>query len=248
MKILYRIAQALVLLAVASSFAHANDFMYFKKKAAAGVSCPNCPAGYLLAQGFEGTGYDCGETWTTAGDTASIDIDNTTTPGECTQSARVVNTSQDTYIAHAFTAASEQWAYFRVRFETIPGGSRLFFVLSDATTARMYLTIGATGAVTCTQGTVASTATVSVMAANTWYDVWTRYKASTATNGICEVGFSTDGTEPTSGNNYSSTAVGNATQNIQNILLFCDWTSTAGPATRYDKVRLDDADIGSNPN
>ncbi len=36
MKIIIRIAQALVIVAVASSFAHADEFMYFKKKAAAG--------------------------------------------------------------------------------------------------------------------------------------------------------------------------------------------------------------------
>ena len=90
-----------------------------------------------------------------------------------------------------------------------------------------------------------SLSTVSTISASTTNHVWIHYVAGSGANAVGSVAFSTDGTKPTSGNNYTEITTGTSTLSANNIRL----TSAAanGGVFIMDHVLVDDASIGNSP-
>ena len=200
-------------------------------------------ASYIISENFEGTGIPTG--WGTG--TGTPDYDYTTSPMEGAQGLRLDASSADqSSVSPTNTAAAEVWIYYRLRVDVLPASSREAVRLRNAGTSIARVFITTSGQMQFRHGTV-SVSTVGVMAPATDYHCWLHYLAGSGANGVADWGFSTDGTEPTSGNNFGSTASGDATGSIDNFQFFADFASATGPIQVFDKFRYDDADIGSNP-
>ena len=84
------------------------------------------------------------------------------------------------------------------------------------------------------------------MSTGTTYHVWVKYVKGSGSNAVVEVGFSTDGTRPTSGGTFATqTSGGTATVDTDRIMFGQSSSNTVG--AYFDKVRVDDAVIGDNP-
>lgn len=203
-------------------------------------------ATYLINQNFEGTGYDNSETWTTS--TGSPNADYTTTALLGSQSL-LANTATTAARARAdFTNNDNLWGYFLFRRVggSNPAGDRLLLEIAQngGSTRAFAISVTSTGALKVDAGTTATT--TDVTAVDTTYHIWWRYAKGSGSNAIGEVAFSTNGTEPTSGNAFKN--VTNGTYTGQGGRIYLGYTSTnANSDFVYDKVLVDDADIGSNP-
>jgi hypothetical protein len=93
-------------------------------------------------------------------------------------------------------------------------------------------------------GSHQSAATVTALPLSTLVHVWTHFKVGSGTNAIGSVGWSTDGTMPTSGNQYAQYTTGTSTTNF-NTLDMEDLGASV--AVIYDKIRIAQSSIGSNP-
>jgi hypothetical protein len=83
------------------------------------------------------------------------------------------------------------------------------------------------------------------MSTGTTYHVWVHYVKGSGSNAQSSVGFSTDGTRPTSGNKFTSYSNGTETADADNVRFMEEGGSNARAI--IDKVRVDDATIGDNP-
>lgn len=201
------------------------------------------PATYLTKQGFEGTGYDNSETWSETGDP---DEDYTGVVLDGSQSFRVNVSGASAYAHHQFAATADVWGYFMFRaVSTINATKSIAIIVGDDFGGSASVNLNSTGTLSVTHGGVTSGNTVSTMTAGTTYHVWFRYTKGTGSDGFAEVSFSTDGTKPTSGNNYTSLSNGDDTANAFRYRIGIVPTSTLDYI--WDKVRLDDVVIGSNP-
>jgi hypothetical protein len=80
---------------------------------------------------------------------------------------------------------------------------------------------------------------------NTAYHVWLHYRKGTGSNGIVEIGFSTDGTKPTSGNKWKKSTTYIGINNAGRLSLGTTTSTTIN--IKFDKIRVDNSEIGSNP-
>lgn len=206
-------------------------------------------ASYLLTENFENVsspGYDSG-TWTETG----TPNENTSTSGlslqasECLLVSASANTQNTT--SPTFTANSTIYGYFQIRFSALPtGGTWTCFQFrhSAGECTRLRVTAGGAFAVRAGAGTEVTTS--GVMATNTTYHVFTSYVAGTGTNAIVTVGFSTDGTRPTSGSNFATqTTGGTATASADRIMIGQSSSNTV--SAYFDRVLVDDVQISNNP-
>lgn len=90
----------------------------------------------------------------------------------------------------------------------------------------------------------ANVSTVGTMSSNTTYHVWTRYKKGTGANAIASVGFSTDGTRPTSGNNYAELTAGAYTVDCDRVLMV---GANDNVARYFDRYLISSSVIGNSP-
>lgn len=204
-------------------------------------------ATYLRNQNFETatTGYDNGETWTTS--TGSPSPASTATVLLGTQSLSLNSTSTGTRVRSDFGDKDEVWVYFRLQIQgTSPGGDRRIMSISQnggSTEAySLFMTSGR-----ALKLNSAGPNTTNVLSLNTTYHIWFHALRNLGTNiGYMEVGFSTDGTKPTSGNSWKELTGLSSTTLCGRIWLGCDQTNTASPYI-FDSVLIDDVPIGSNP-
>ena len=203
-------------------------------------------ASYLIKQGFEGAGYDNSETWTEAG-SGTIDEDNTSTPLVDSQSLRIT-TSANTGLSEAsFADRSDLWVYFQFRPEAIPAATSQMAQILNGTTEVVRIRLTSTGALEVRPAGGTAIATVSTLSATTLYHVWVHYVKGSGADGYASIAFSTDGTKPTSGNNFRESTNGTGTLDANKLRL---GPGTAGSTTQdltFDKVRADDATIGDSP-
>lgn len=96
--------------------------------------------------------------------------------------------------------------------------------------------------VTC--GTATSSKTVATWAEGVTYHVWLRYKKGVGANAEVDLWFNTSATHPGTGNNKTSLTNGSKTTNATTPYFN---TVFSGVDMIYDKVRVDDVAIGSNP-
>jgi len=201
-------------------------------------------ASYLLAQGFEGTGYDNSETWTASGTgTADPDASTSGLSLEGSQCAHLVGSTQTATIASpSITALSDVWAYCLLRFVSTGATARVFGFYNGSTIQTQFR-IRSGGSIDVLAS--ASAQTVGTMSTGTTYHLWFRQTTGSGANSFGSVGFSTDGTRPTSGNNYAEITTGNVTTNCNAVRFGSN--SSATFEFYADKVRVDDVQIGDNP-
>lgn len=201
-------------------------------------------ATYLLEENFNATGYDL--VWTESLGTPNEDYATSPAPLEGAQSILLDNTST-TQRANSPTFAEQSTVhgYFLLNVTSLPdsGNSDTYSFKSNTTTI-CTVQLNASGAMRIVCGAVNSSATVATVTEGTTYHVWPSYTAGTGANAAASLGFSTDGTKPTSGNNFTSMSNGTSTQGADSIRLS---TSSVGTIVIIDKVRVDDEEIGDNP-
>jgi hypothetical protein len=89
--------------------------------------------------------------------------------------------------------------------------------------------------------------TVTALSTNTTYHVWLHYRQGTPSNsnGVVDIGFSTDGIKPTSGNRFAKSITNGGTNDAGRLFL--------GPSTQssfdmiVDSIRVAYAEIGNAP-
>jgi hypothetical protein len=133
------------------------------------------------------------------------------------------------------------WVYFLFRPVVIPGSSSTFLTVNSGGTPVESYRILADGRLQCLSG---STTTVGTVSAGTTYHVWCHYKKGSGANAVIDIAFSTDGLRPTSGNNFAQKTNGTSTSQVDRLIV----GPTLNTQTHiFDKVRVDDAQIGDNP-
>lgn len=201
-------------------------------------------ASYLLAQGFEGTGYDNSESWTATGPgTADPDASTSGLSLEGSQCARLAGSTQIANIASpSITAISDVWAYCLIRFVSTGATARVFGFYNGSSVQTQFR-IRSGGSIDVLAS--ASAQTVGTMSTGTTYHIWFRQTTGSGSNSFGSVGFSTDGTRPTSGNNYAEITTGNVSTNCTAVRI----GSTINATFDFyaDKVRVDDVQIGDSP-
>ena len=252
--LLIRTLQAVVILAVASSFAHAEgEYNFFKKKAAGGAEPPS----YLISESFDAVGYDL--VWTESLGTPNEDYTTSPAPLEGTQSLFLdgcgATADQETWTGYTIGAGIKSETYFLVHFTSVPSTGtveRQMATIRNGTGTRatlflryvagtMYMRVQAFG------GTAVDT--VATMSASTTYHVWFTYIKGGGTDAAATVAFSTNGVRPTSGNNYAISSNGTSTTDGNRLYLGGDNYTSATNCTSaiYDKTRVDDVAISDNP-
>lgn len=200
-------------------------------------------ASYLIDQDFEGAGYDNGETWTEAG-AGTIDEDYTGTVLDGTQSLQLAGTSAAANTSSTFGNQSEVWMYALFRLVNLPGSTENIINLRTTGGADCYIArINTSGQLTVANGPTATC--VTTVSTGTTYHIWCYYKTGTGANAILNVAFSTTGIRPTSGNNFAQVTTGTAATDPDRIRI-----GTASSITHsviFDKIRVDNVQIGDNP-
>lgn len=199
-------------------------------------------------QGFECSPYDHGETWTlSAGGSAGADPDYTAVPLAGLKSLRVASNAilQDV-TCPTFVAQDEVWAYFLYKAETLPTAS---FEIIGAWLAGggMNANVGVNSSGTLRIASSSVGNTVDAISAGTVYHVWFHFKSGTGADGVLDVGFSTNGTRPTSGNKFIQVTGQSVSANLD-AFSFMRHTGNPGKATHvFDNALIKTSQIGDNP-
>lgn len=199
---------------------------------------------YAVQQGFEGTGYDNGETWV---ETGGPDPDYTGVVLAGSQSLRLNQTgaAMSTYTEHATTNEVHGYALLRpVTIDTTNVRVVIGFLQPNGTEVAS-VRVTTTGGVRVTSGASNGTTSATIANGNT-YHVWWRYYTDGADVTV-EVWFSTDGTKPSNGSANHATITLAGTTQIARLRL--GNASTITQQYIYDNVRvkLGNNPIGSNP-
>lgn len=202
---------------------------------------------YFFSERFDGAGYQ--KVWTEGG-SGTKDEDYATAPAplEGTQSLRIAGAAQNPTTVTVFSAdKGELWAFFKINITAYPSASRTIFTFRDSVAGIAgSATLGTTGTLTARNGSINSTASVSVMALSTTYNIWYHWKKGTGANGIAQAGFDTGTTEITSGNQFASTSSGNSTLDAHDLQM--GFISNTTGDYIIDQVLVSDtATIGNNP-
>jgi hypothetical protein len=203
------------------------------------------PATYLVKQDFEGAGYDNSETWTESG--VGIDEDYTGVVLAGSQSLRINSSAASAHTSSpTFTGQAEVWGYFIYRPASLPAAST---VIANFLTAVgndcLRLRINSGGALLIRAGGGTEATSVGTLSAGTTYHIFLYFLKGSGANAFASVAFSTDGTKPTSGNNYRESTNGTITSDVE-VFRFGQASSSTMDFV-FDKVRVDDVTIGDNP-
>lgn len=196
---------------------------------------------FLVSENFEGTGTPSG--WTTL--TGTPNYDYTTVPLEGSQSLYLSTAAAAHRAIVDFTSGPEYWIYFLLRITngSAPAGNRTIGGghVTGSTTVYAFLQVNLNLKVLW--GTAAATATA--LSLDTTYHVWLHIKKGTGTNGIVDVGFSTNGVRPTSGGTFSQDTANTGTSDVARFSFGTTATNTNVDMI-YDKVRIATSQIGDN--
>ena len=193
---------------------------------------------YLYQQDFESGSEPSG--WTHGG---TVNYNYTTTPLQGSKSCQISDTG---FADYTFGQTySELFTYFRFRLNANPTGSMLIFGLQlggsgTYTSCKIHPDLTAFIA----DGLSGTASTVGTITTGVTMHFWHHYKAGSGNNAIHSIGFSTDGTEPVTGNNFATVTSGQVTASLDTL----DFEASAGAeALIFDMVRVAQSDIGSNP-
>lgn len=198
--------------------------------------------GDILTENFETptTGYE--NVWTPSGTVNPVFASPAL---EGTQSLQLNGTSAEAHILKSFSAASSVYLYFKFRVPNLPSDNTAFMILADAFfnnyLVRIFLQSSGNIFIIC--GGSVGGPSVGALSANTTYHFWLTYIKGTGANAIANVGFSTDGVRPTSGNNYVSVTDGSPTTDF--VYLQPTAGNVGGTWTPiFDSVCLNTTQIG----
>jgi len=216
---------------------------YFYAAASAGGG-----ATYLRDQNFEGTGYDNSETWSETAGTPDEDYTATVLLGSQSLFLDGSGSANQRTSCPTFTGQTDVWYYFLWRPVTLTGsGTTTFCSVMNGTTELFQVQCSSAGALRVS-GSVNSAATTSTVTVGNTYHVWVHYAADIdggAASALCSVAFSTTGTKPTSGNNYTAATTGTDTATSNNMRFLVIGTTLT--QNIYDHFLADDVSIGDNP-
>jgi hypothetical protein len=139
-----------------------------------------------------------------------------------------------------FTSGNPRYGYFEFQLSAIPGGTLKLYKLQDSGgTDKVWISILSDGRLAVFNSDFEGYATVGTISANTNYQVWMTYLGGTSMN----VSFSTDGTRPTSGDNFASGAC-----SVNAAVERCSLQYSDGNIMCYfDHILVNDTQIGNNP-
>lgn len=198
------------------------------------------PSSPLIAEAFEATGYD-NSGWTAQDDAgvAVIDPDYTATVLHGTQSLRIkTSVAGNGRVFKDFTAGNERWAYFLFRPVSVTDAWKIFSFWNSGSEEICNIYLLSTNVLRVTHGTITAD-TVGTMSDGTTYHVWVHYNNS---GDISDVGFSTDGIRPTSGNNFAQVTTGDAITNATTVVLG-GGASNFSEEGLFDRLFVDDVQI-----
>lgn len=190
---------------------------------------------WIIQQGFEGTGYDHGETWTAAG-TGSVDPDSTATVLEGTQSLRIQLTSQTGSTYREVTAAGA--LYVRMLFRMDSTGNGVLATVRTANTIRATVSRVSNKLRVQASGGTVNDSTSDLPTGTTLY-LWLEYISGTGSDAIARAGWSTTPTKPTlsaSGSTTCACTNGSGTGTVNRLYLGTT-ASTPSLDAVYDQVR-----------
>lgn len=203
-------------------------------------------ASYIFSENFEDATNGYENSNTTYGD-GTINFKDTTNALKDAQSLSIVaSATLETRVMYSTTSNSEVYFYFRYKrlvaqstsarkiFQGYNAGGSMRFTINVQLDGRLQV-----------YHTGVSASTVGVIGTGMVH-VWSYYKAGTGSDGIAWVGFSTDGTKPTSGNNYVQLTNGTGTDAIASIRCVVEATAS-GMTNVWDSIRLSTSSIGDNP-
>jgi len=198
-------------------------------------------ATYLVNQGFEGAGYDNGETWTEAVGDPDENFSSTglgMVGDQVLQLATTINERSQT----DFTAQSDMWAFCLFRVDTDQSGATpqfIFYFTDNAGANFAGMRVEGDRQVYLYANGSDSSASATTLSIDTTYYVWLHY----VSGGTCTLHMSTSSTRPSSdgsGNVYLEKTA--ASVNLSRI----NCRTTDGTLL-FDHVLVDDAEIGNNP-
>ena len=206
---------------------------------------------WLLEENWDSTTEDTGWTYT-----GTYDNDYTTTVLEGSQSIWLDGAATEATVLKSFTADSEVWAYFMYWKNENPGANVDIFAIRDSGGNNLLrLQLRTSGAIRIFQGTTgdSTTTTVGTIANSTLTHIWVHYKADPAggaAEGVAEIWMDVDGdgsaTKPaSSGNYYEIAPAGDATADAEQF--YGRGTVSSSHQSIFDKCRVDDVEIGSDP-
>jgi hypothetical protein len=187
---------------------------------------------YLFTESFEGTGYENGG-WSTGG---AVNPDYTTNVLDGTQS---LNTIGNQHIVRSFQFGNAFYMYFKIRWNAWTDYENIV-LWEDASWNSPAGLFADDNKISISHGTVAVLGTTSI-ATNSTYHVWVEWTKGTGTNGTMKLFVSTTGTKPSTPEASITNGNGAATARM-----YLGAFST-GPNIVFDKILIDDVEIGSNP-
>lgn len=190
---------------------------------------------WIIEQGFEGSGYDHGETWTAAG-TGSVDPDSAATVLEGTQSLRIQLTSQTGSTYREVTADGSLYVRMMFRMDSTANG--VIATIRTANTIRATLSRVSNKLRVQPSGGSANDSTDDLPTGTTLY-LWVEYISGSGSDAIARAGWSATATKPTlsaSGTTTCASTNGTGAGTVNRLYLGTT-ASTSAFDVVYDQVR-----------
>lgn len=195
---------------------------------------------FIVNENFEGTGAPSG--FTTTGGTTAPDWDYTASPLSGSQSVYFATVS----VAHKMTCTiadmSELWIYFLMKFTngSAPASQKTIGNIFSSASAGFNFVVN-----TNMRIALGTPSPVTAISFDQLYHVWMHYRQGTGANAAIDIGFSTDGVRPTSGNNYA--AITNSSQTILvGLVLLGSALTTLNFDMVIDNFKIAASQIGDN--
>lgn len=206
--------------------------------------CP--PVSPLLTETFEGASYSAAG-WSEYTGGGTVDENYQTAPIAGADSLRLLKNgaSDDCYAYNNYGPVNESWAYCRVEIVDLTATEFSFFRIYDGihVDLQAHVVIEPDGQLRVVCGTANATTTDSVAEGST-YHVWLHYDANAAGTSVADVGFSTDGVRPTSGNKFASLSTGSVFEDGGYVELSLRSSAAEAPEIKLDTLYVDDEVIG----
>jgi hypothetical protein len=138
-----------------------------------------------------------------------------------------------------FTDASEIWGHFRLTALPSSGETTICYFRTSADASMMTLAVMSDGKLDVSHGSTGTQSSAGVVAINTTYHVWIRYKAGSGANGLADIYIGTSGTRNSA--THLSITNGDATGSI-GILRLQAWPQTTTNFI-YDQIYLSTTEI-----
>lgn len=191
------------------------------------------------------TGYE--NSWTTVTGTPNPVQSTSGLSLEGSQCLSVPSESAACQLYTAFSASDKAYAFFELRFSTLPGGGDTTqFGFGNGTDIMIAASQGGVGEFKLySAGEDAFASGSAANATGTTYYIWLEYEKGTGANGVFRLYRSTDTTKP--GSPDAAITTSNDTIQVSRFYLGNDWSGNAGNFY-IDKLRISRTTaFGSNP-